>query len=289
MAWLPPPARGARAVSLHAVGSRRRGLGGHVADVPNVARMHNYLLDGKDHYAVDRSAVQDALEYAPELYRLARAERLFLLRGVRWLAERADIDQFLDLGCGMPIGRAVHESAASGAGRGRRPRVVYVDNDPVVVAHGRALLDEGDSVVTVPGDVRDPERLLTESRVADVLDFRRPVAVLCSAVLHHLDDGRPQEAVAALRDVLAPGSALLVSHMCGDHAAPHIAGMLQEVYATASAPLTLRTREQIAGLFDGFDLTTPEVADVAHWPDARPRAGRRTITSYGGIARRPCA
>ncbi|TDE32378.1 SAM-dependent methyltransferase [Actinomadura sp. 6K520] len=279
MAW-----RGARAMNLHAVGSRRREVGGYV---PNVARMHNYLLDGKDHYAADRSAVRDLLEHAPELYRLARAERLFLMRGVRWLAWKAGIDQFLDLGCGMPVGRSVHESAAGAAGPGRRPRVVYVDNDPVVVAHGRALLDEGDSVLTVPGDVRDPKRLLRESRVADILDFRRPVAVLCGAVLPHLDGERPGEVVAALRDVLAPGSALLVSHLCGDHAAPHITGMLQEVYATATAPLTLRSREQIAGLFDGFDLPQPGVTDVARWPRTRPPAGRRTITSYGGIARRP--
>src|SRR5690606_18315258 len=122
----------------------------------------------------------DLLEQAPELYTIARAERLFLMRNVRWLAEKAGIDQFIDLGCGMPLGRSVHERAA---GFGGRPRVVYVDNDPVVVAHGRALLD-GPNVVTVPGDVRDPKRLLGDPKLGTVIDFDRPVAVLCSAVLH---------------------------------------------------------------------------------------------------------
>ncbi|MGP4025850.1 SAM-dependent methyltransferase [Actinomadura sp. 3N407] len=273
---------GTGAVNLSAIGSLRQCADGYG---PNVARMHNYLLDGKDHFAADRSAVGDLLEHAPELYGLARAERLFLMRGVRWLAEQANIDQFIDLGCGMPIGQAVHERATGLQGR---PRVVYVDNDPVVVAHGRALLDDGENVVTVPGDVRDPKRLLGDPRVSCVIDFRRPVAVLCSGVLHHLDDGeRPRDVVDAFRDAMAPGSALVVTHLCGDRAAPHVIDAVEEVYAAANAPLTLRSRERIARLFDGFSLTTPDVTDVAHWPSPRPPARRNKIMAYGGIARRP--
>ncbi len=275
---------GAVALIPHPAGTIRQKTDGYA---PNVARMHNYLLDGKDHFAADRSAVEELLQHAPELYTLVRAERLFLMRGVHWLAGKMNIDQFIDLGCGLPIGRPLHERAA---GAGARPRVVHVDNDPVVVAHGRALVDDGRNAVTVAGDVRDPEDLLREVCLTGLIDLGRPVAVLCSALLHHLHDGEgPWEIVEALRGAMAPGSALLVSHLCGDHAAPRVVDVLEQVYTGASAPLTLRSRDQITRLFDGFALAPPGVLDVAHWPGARPPSRRGAIVAYGGMGHLPAA
>jgi hypothetical protein len=249
---------------------------------PNVARMDNYLLDGKDNYASDRSAVWEITEHAPELHPLAHANRDFLLRSVRRLAEEEHVDQFLDLGSGMPIGQAVHRIAGRFVAR---PRVVYVDNDPVVVSHGRALLDNDDTVVTVDGDVRAPDRILQDPRVTDVIDFGRPVAVLCTAVLHHIRDrDRPWDTVRAFQDAMVPGSALVLTHLCGDHADPRVVADVEEVYARANAPLVMRSRTEITCLFDGFDTAEPPLVDIAYWPNARRRSRRSAITFYGGVA-----
>lgn len=245
--------------------------------------MSDFLLGGKDHYEADRLAVTEILKHAPGMLAQVRAQRDFLARAVRRLAREWHIDQFIELGSGMPVWPAVHEIA----GWYRQgSRVVYVDNDPIVVSHSRALLDNGETAIAVDGDLRAPGHLLNALRLTGAIDFRRPVGVLCGAVLDFLPDtGRAMAVLRAFRAALASGSALVISHLCGDHADPAAVAAVEQVYARANAPLTVRTRTEIAGLFEGFELERPGLTEVTGWPgpaDPVPRAG---ISAYGGAAR----
>ncbi|WP_425568208.1 SAM-dependent methyltransferase [Nonomuraea rubra] len=169
-----------------------------------MARLYDYLLGGKDHFPADRAAAEQILEVAPELRAAARAGRSFLGRAVRFLAG-AGVGQFLDIGTGLPARGNVHE-LAPGA------RVVYVDRDPVVLVHARALLTGQGETTVVRGDLREPEALLKDPDVLRALDFDRPVGLLLSSVMHYVEDcDGPEEIVATLRDALAPGSYLVLS------------------------------------------------------------------------------
>nr|SBO92808.1 hypothetical protein BN4615_P2322 [Nonomuraea gerenzanensis] len=224
---------------------------------PSVARLHDYYLGGKDHFPADRAAAERILEVAPELRAAARANRAFLGRAVRLLAA-SGVEQFLDIGTGLPARGNVHEVAPAA-------RVVYVDRDPVVLVHARALLaGQGDTTV-VKGDLREPEALLKDPEVQRALDFDRPVGVLLTAVLHHVTDADgPEEIVATLRDALAPGSHLVLSHGTSEARAAFVE-RATEVYQGADAPLTLRGRERIAGLFRGFELVAPGLVWLPEW------------------------
>jgi SAM-dependent methyltransferase len=227
-----------------------------------VARLYDYYLGGKDHFPADRVAAEKILKVAPELRAAARANRAFLARSVRFLAE-AGITQFLDLGTGLPAQGNVHEVAAKVR---QDARVVYVDRDPVVLVHARAMLaGQGDTTV-VEGDVRDPHQILKNPDVTQAIDFGRPVGVLLLAVLHYVSESeRPQEIVASLRDSLAPGSYLVMSHGTGDAARAAAVNKAGEVYRRAGAPLTLRGRAGITALFEGFDLVRPGVVWLPEW------------------------
>ncbi|MFD9338626.1 SAM-dependent methyltransferase, partial [Streptomyces sp. NPDC060028] len=198
-------------------------------DRPSMARMHDFLLGGRDHYPVDRTACAQAMARAP-VRALARAQRDFLGRAVTHLAGRQGVRQFLDVGCGFPSPRPAHQIAAKAA-EGGRIAYVYVDCDPLVVAHGQALLEGDGHTRVVQGDLRDPSVLIREERLASVIDFQRPVAALYVSVLHCIPDTDcPAEAVRELLSHLASGSFLAISHLvCDDQvAAEELSGYLQQ-------------------------------------------------------------
>ncbi|TMR95850.1 SAM-dependent methyltransferase [Nonomuraea basaltis] len=230
-------------------------------ETPNVARLYDYYLGGKDHFPADREAAERILAVAPELRAAARANRAFLGRAVRHLAE-AGIRQFLDIGTGLPTQENVHQVAAKVA---PGSQVVYVDLDPVVMVHARALLADQGGTAVIQGDLRKPDEILNNPEVTRAIDFTRPVGVLLVAVMHFIAESeRPQEIIATLRDAMAPGSYLVVSHGTSDSRAA-AADKGTEVYRNASAALTLRSRKRIMELFDGFDLVDPGLVWLPEW------------------------
>ncbi|MGA4844012.1 SAM-dependent methyltransferase [Streptomyces sp. G45] len=249
---------------------------------PHPARIYDYLLGGKDNYEVDRRAGEDLVAAAPEARIGVRANRAFLQRAVRHVVG-GGVRQLLDIGTGLPTPPNVHETARALA---PDARVAYVDNDPIVHTHANALLGGSDATSTVLADLRDPRAVLDHPDVRRVIDFDRPVALLLVAILHFVTDAeRPERIVATLRDALAPGSCLILSHATGDFADRTAA---QAVYSKATATLNLRSRPEVERFFDGFDLVEPGLAQVPYWrPDAPPPPGSETIGFYGGVARKP--
>lgn len=221
------------------------------------ARIYDYLLGGKDNYPADREAAQHAVAAIPDLPVLARANRRFLAHAVR-AAASAGITQFLDLGSGLPTTPNVHETAQE-----IRPdaRVVYVDNDPVVLAHSRADRRAPGTCV-IGADIRDPQTVLTAVR--DQIDFGRPIAVLIIAVLHFVGgDIRPL--VETYKHPAAPGSWLMISHAASDGADPAEVAEVADAYGQGPADPQARTTGQIRALFDGWNLADPGLADVREW------------------------
>ena len=229
---------------------------------PSIARIYDYLLYGKDNFAVDRAAAEELMESRLDPRRLSLANRGFLRRAVGFLA-RQGIAQYLDLGSGLPTSPSVHEVARDtipGA------RVVYVDHDPIVVAHNDALLATRDGVITIRGDIRDPDAVLADEALTGCLDFSQPVAVLVLSVLHfisHEEDA--SRIIAKFRKRLAPGSYLAVSVGTSDGADPEMLAEATQTYAGARMPFTLRSRSQILDLFDGFDLIEPGLVSLPEW------------------------
>jgi hypothetical protein len=243
--------------------------GGIDTTTANPARIYDALLGGKDHYPVDRAAADAILKAAPQARQGARENRAFLQRTVRFLAAEAGIRQFLDIGTGLPTQGNVHQVAHLVAADAR---VVYVDHDPVVHVHANALLaNNSPTTVAVLADLREPEAILDNAQVRRLLDFTRPVGVLLVAVLHFIrDEEDPAGIVARLREAMAPGSFLVVSHATGDFH-PQAGAKVTEVYRQASAPLVLRSRQSIERFFDGFDLVEPGLVQPAAWrPDPGP-------------------
>ncbi len=212
----------------------------------NVARAYDYLLGGKDSYAADREAVRQILRTWPEVRDMARANRAFMQRAVRFLAGEAGIRQFIDIGTGIPSAGKVHEVAgqvAPGA------RVVYVDNDPIVHVHASALLTGSDITAIVLADLRDPGAILAHPTLRELIDFSQPVGLLLVAILHFIAEGEdPAGIVATLRDALPSGSNLTLSHGTADFHPPGVAGEAATAYEHATAPLVLRTFEQVSAV-----------------------------------------
>nr|WP_055506910.1 SAM-dependent methyltransferase [Nonomuraea pusilla] len=233
-------------------------------NTPNVARLYDYYLGGKDHFPADRAAAEKILEVAPELRAAARANRAFLGRAVRFLAAQG-ITQFLDIGTGLPTQGNVHEVAGEVA---PGSKVVYVDRDPVVLVHARALLTGRGDTAVVEGDLRRPEEILKNPDVLGLLDFSRPVGVLLVAILHFIEESdRPDEIIATLRAAMAPGSYLVLSHGTSD-ARPEAVDRGTEVYRRSTSPLALRGRDRIRELFEGFELVAPGLVWLPEWrPD----------------------
>ncbi len=233
----------------------------------NIARVYDYWLGGNHNFRADQDAARALITVEPNARAIMRANRAFLGRAVRFLAREAGIRQFLDIGSGIPTKQNVHEvaqDAAPGA------RVVYVDNDEVAVAHSRLLLQNNPDATIIQADLREPAKILADPDTQLLIDFAEPVAVLLVAVLHFVPhSGGPAEIVATLRDALAPGSYLVICHSCRD-ANPGMASSAETAYRSRVAgQLTLRTREEIAGLFDGFDLVEPGLVWLPEWrPDS---------------------
>jgi hypothetical protein len=253
---------------------------------PSPARMYDYYLGGKDNFAADRAAAEKALSVVPDGRQVAWANRRFLVRAVKHLA-RSGIDQFIDLGTGIPTRPNVHETARSfmpGA------RVAYVDNDPIVTVHNRALLESaGSGIIAVRGDVRYPLNILTNHSVREVIDLRRPVGVLFVAVLHFVtDDEDPHRVVAAFRDRMSPGSYIAISHITSDGTDPHVVATIQDAYRQASAPAVFRTRAGIERLFAGLRLVKPGIVEVSDWRRNKPAPEHPpTLRFLGGVGRKP--
>jgi len=250
---------------------------------PNPARIYDYLLGGKDHYPADRKAAEAILTVAPQARQGARENRAFLQRAVRHLAQ-AGIRQFLDIGTGLPTQGNVHQVAHRVA---PDARVIYVDNDPMAHTYANALLtNNSPTTAAVLADLRQPEAILDYPQVRRLLDFTRPVGVLLVAVLHFVgDEEDPAGIVARLRDAMAPGSYLVISHATGDFH-PQIGSKVTEVYQHASAPLVLRSRKAIERFFDGFDLVEPGLVQPVAW---RPEPGPVSPSAggfYSGVGQR---
>ncbi|MFG1946599.1 SAM-dependent methyltransferase [Nonomuraea sp. NPDC048826] len=229
--------------------------------VPSAARIYDYLLGGKDNLAVDRAVGDRLLSVAPDTRAVARANRVFLTRAVRHMAEQG-IRQFVDLGAGIPTSPSVHEVA-----RKVNPacRVVYVDYDPMVRLHGEVLLSGDPGVVSVQGDIRTPRDILAGPHVTGLIDFEQPMAVLLVGVFHFItDEEDPAGIIAAFRERMAPGSFLVLSHAMSESDPEAIA---QLILSTANSPAqpTFRSREELTALCDGFELVGPGVAAVQDW------------------------
>jgi SAM-dependent methyltransferase len=254
------------------------------SSTPNFARVYDYLLDGKDNFAVDQAVAEQALAVAPELRVMARENRAFLRRAVRFLAAEAGIRQFLDIGTGLPTQGNVHEVAHAVA---PETRVVYVDADPVVLVHARALLAGADNVAIIRADLRRPEELLEDPGLRTLIDFTEPVAVLLVAVLHAITEAEdPVGIVARLRDAMAPGSYLVLSHSSAEGLA-EVSARVGAVLGRA-APFVPRTHAQLLRFFEGFELVEPGLVYVPGWrPDpADPVANPEGAWIYGGVGRK---
>jgi hypothetical protein len=261
---------------------------------PSAARMYDYALGGKDNYPADRAAVHEIMKVAPQGKALALANRAFLVHAVRTLAE-AGITQFLDLGTGIPTSPSVHEVA-----RELHPeaRVAYVDSDPVVMVHSRALLARHPGVVAVPHDLREPARVMDDPIVNKVIDFSRPVGLLMIAVLHFVEPRVAPMVVHQYVRRLVPGSYLAASVATTEGVDPSVVAHLESVYEQSASPLHMRSRAQIEELFDGLALLEPGLVDVGYWAGqaghsrhggrgARRRRTRRGVVGVlAGIARR---
>ncbi len=232
------------------------------ASRPSIARIYDYLLYGKDNFTVDRASAEKLMDSRLDPRRMALANRGFLVRAVRFLA-RQGIAQYLDLGSGLPTSPSVHEVARDNV---PGARVVYVDHDPIVVAHNDALLATRDGVITIRGDVRDPDAVLGHPALAACLDFTQPVAVLLMSVLHFIshDESAPR-IIARFRERMAPGSYLALSVGTSDGADPEMLTEATHTYAGARMPFTLRSRAQIMELLDGFELVEPGLVSLPEW------------------------
>jgi len=256
---------------------------------PNIARIYDYLLGGKDNFAADRAAAARLLAAIPDVAAIAHDGREFLARVVRYLAADAGITQFLDLGAGLPTQASVHELALRHT---PAARVAYVDNDPVVWSHGQALLAEADRAVMVQADLRDPDSILHHPAVVGLLDLSSPVAMLCASTLHFVaDQDEPGQILAAYRDQLAPGSFLVISHasvVAPEDDPDGDVDSATKVYSQASAHLHARTFDQILHLFDGFELIDPGLVWMPLWrPDPGTFPAGRVRSLRAGVGRKP--
>lgn len=248
---------------------------------PNAARIYDCLLGGKDNYHADREAAGQLVQLLPDAAEAARGNRLFLERVVRYLVGQG-IRQIIDIGTGLPTQDNVHQVAQRIA---PDTRVVYVDNDPVVVAHGLALLATNENVAMVESDLRTPREIITHRDLGRLVDFSRPVAVLMLASLHFVTDVENPWAILRLwRETMRPGSYLAISHITADEVEPAKAKAAQDVYAEASAPAVPRTLAEVESFFEGFELVPPGVVNINSWPVPVPgnTAGDRALL-YGGV------
>jgi hypothetical protein len=254
--------------------------------VPHPSRMYDYLLGGKDNFAADREAAEQLVAIEPDARRGVRANRAFHGRAVRYLAGEVGVRQFLDIGTGIPAADNTHEVAQRVAAGSR---IVYVDNDPVVLAHARALLTSADAgtVSYLDADLRDPDTILQAARQR--LDFGAPVAIMLLLVLHLIPDSDdPWRIVRRLVDAVPPGSYLVVSHPASDMDVPSAAAVAGHVnQRMQGTSITLRGRAEVSRFFDGLDLLPPGLVSQNRWPDPTARYDESHIGGYGAVGRKP--
>ena len=274
-------------------------------DRPTAARAYGWLLGSKDNFAIDREFALKTLEAFPEALDVARQNRQFLYRAVRFLTEEAGIEQFIDLGCGLPTNQNVHQVAQR---FNPRARVVYVDNDPIVLAHGRALLADNDATTVITADFREPEAALEHPDTKRLIDFSRPVAILFLSIGHHLKDVDDvgKGAHYALRhiidDLAVSGSYLAVTQVASDD--PAVGAKMSESFNAAGIPWQTRTPAEFAKLMEGLEPVEPGLVNIRDWrpdpnqppldpvpPQLEPYEGAAKrnlqIYEYGGVLRKP--
>ncbi|MFG2573045.1 SAM-dependent methyltransferase [Streptomyces sp. NPDC048481] len=251
---------------------------------PHPARMYDYFLGGKDNYEVDQEAAERFIRAAPEVRLAVRANRRFMHRAVRHVVGEGGVRQILDIGTGLPTEPNVHRTARAVA---PGTRVAYVDNDPIVSAHARSLLDDDELTSVVLADLRDPRAVLDHPEVRRVVDFDEPVALLLVAVLHFLtEEDDPDAVVATLLDALPAGSHLVLSHATLDLHDDSREDAVN-VYRNATATMNPRGHARVLRFFGGLDLVEPGLVPVPDWrPDEPPRADDPPIGIYGGVARK---
>jgi hypothetical protein len=263
---------------------------GFESSVPSMARVYDAILGGRDNFKADREAAEVFARHLPEIGEFARENRRALVRGVRYLVREAGIDQILDIGCGLPAEQNTHEAAQE---VDPAARVVYVDNDPMVLSHGRALLAVDDSTTVVTADVRDPEGILNHSEIRSFLDFERPVAVLLVGTIMQISDHEhPDEIIAALMDPLPSGSHLFITAWpdTGEAAQQDLSKACIETLGNG----WIRPIERLRGHFAGLEMVPPGLEYLARWfpgepdrpvPDAEELAPYQR-TQMAGIAKK---
>jgi S-adenosyl methyltransferase len=252
--------------------------------VAHVARVYDFWLGGKDNFAADRAAGQQAIQAYPDIVYSVRANRAFLARTVRYLAGEAGIRQFLDIGTGIPTANNTHEVAQEVA---PGSNVVYVDNDPVVLTHARALLVSGQQGHTsyIDADLRDTGRILAEA--ARTLDFSRPVAIMLMAILQHIDEAEdPYAIVSSLLAAVPPGSYLAISHPAADIETEAMAQMAERLNKLMAEKVTFRTGPEVARFFDGLELVEPGMVRVQEWRPVSEIEAKSPAALWGGVGRK---
>jgi hypothetical protein len=251
-----------------------------------MARVYDFWLGGKDNYAADRAVAEQVAAAYPDIRAAVRAQRAFLARAVHFLVTEAGIRQFLDIGTGLPSANNTHQVAQRAA---PQSRVVYVDNDPIVLAHARALLASCPEGATdyIDADLRDTGKIL--ERAADTLDFGQPVALMLLGILQGIPDKEePAAIIARLVDAVPPGSYLAITQIASDVAADEVADGVQVYNQAAAFPVAARTHAAASRFFAGTDLIEPGVVQVHRWrPAADEPAGDGDLAIYGGIGRKP--
>jgi SAM-dependent methyltransferase len=254
-------------------------------NVPHSARVWNYWLGGKDNFAVDREVGERVREMLPSIVEQARADRAFLGRAVTYLAGEAGIRQFLDIGTGLPTAENTHEVAQRVA---PSSRIVYVDNDPLVLVHARALLTSAPDGATdyIEADLQDPEKILDEAR--RTLDFSQPIALMLVGVLHHVPDTDEAFAIVErLKDRMPPGSHVVINHatnaVYGDASDDGVRHWNQ----FGKPKITLRSPEEIVRFFDGWHLREPGVVSCARWRPGSVDLDSVEVDEFAGMADKP--
>jgi len=250
-----------------------------------MARVYDFWLDGKDNYAADRAVAEQVAAAYPDVRAAVRAQRAFLARAVHFLVTEAGIRQFLDIGTGLPSANNTHQVAQGAA---PQSRVVYVDNDPIVLAHARALLTSSPEGATtyIDADLRDTGTIL--KRAADLLDFGQPVAVMLLGILQGIPDRQePGAIVARLMDAVLPGSYLAISQIASDVATDEVAEGVQRYNEQAVVPVAARTHAEVTRFFAGLELLEPGVVQVHRWRPAPADPGSDgDLAIYAGVGRK---
>jgi hypothetical protein len=252
----------------------------------HIARVYNYWLGGKDNFAADREAAAEVIAAYPPILASVRAQREFLRRAVKYLAVEAGITQFLDIGTGLPTADNTHEVAQRAV---PAARIVYVDNDPIVLVHARALLvshPEG-ATAYIDADLRDTGKILEQA--AGVLDFTQPVAVMLVGVLHCIPDAdNPAGLVRRLLAAVPPGSYLVVAHPASDIHATQIGGAASRLNRVMDSGVTLRSHDQVSRFLAGLDLVDPGLVQLQRWrPDPSSTGTSEELANYGVLGRKP--